>query len=277
MIYITTAMYCEAKPFIKYLNLKRDNSIKKFQVFKNEQFVLIISGTGVISSSIATTYLLTEFNSKPSDTFINIGICGGKNKGLDKGEVVLCNKIIHHDTKRTYYSDIIFKHPFREGSLETFSNVVNKDMFSTIKGDIVDMEGAGTFKAASIFLPPHRIYCIKIVSDFLDSESLTKEEISKLLENKVPLISKWIKEIEDAYSLSYKIFTDEEEKVLEIVTKNLKLTITMEYKLRELAKYYKIHSKDLIEVIKPFLNITSKTKKEGKDYFERLKKRLSPF
>ena len=48
MIYISVALGVEAKPIIKYFNLKRDNEIKKLQVFKNERITLIVTGTGVL-------------------------------------------------------------------------------------------------------------------------------------------------------------------------------------------------------------------------------------
>ena len=78
MIYLCSSMYIEAEPFIKKLNLKKDTSVTKFQIFNNEDFMFIITGIGKIKSSIAATYMLTKYEPHESDIFINIGLCGAK-------------------------------------------------------------------------------------------------------------------------------------------------------------------------------------------------------
>lgn len=268
------AMHCEAKPFISYLKLKKDINVTKFQIYKNDEIVLILSGTGILASTISTTYLLTQYQAQASDLFFNIGICGTKNEKIKKGTPVLCHKIIHHDTKKTFYPDILFHHPFMEGVLETFSTVVNKEMALEIEGEFVDMEGAGAYQAAAVFLPPHQIHCIKIVSDFLDNNPLTQKEVSEIIQQNVLLISTWMNERSKVLSLSSSTFTEEEEKLLDEIRKNLRLTVTMNYQLKQLAKQYKIRCGNLFDAIKPFLAIKCNSKKERKIYFADLKKRL---
>lgn len=43
MVFIVTALYCETKPFIDGFALKKYNLINKFQVFKNEEIVLVVT------------------------------------------------------------------------------------------------------------------------------------------------------------------------------------------------------------------------------------------
>ncbi|RKD21544.1 Phosphorylase superfamily protein [Caminicella sporogenes DSM 14501] len=272
MIYIITAMYWEAEPFIKYLGLKRDVDSTKFQVFKNDEFILIISGVGPISSAVATTYLLTMYKAENSDLFFNIGVCGCKDDKIEIGSVFLCHKVINNTTNRKFYTDMLFKHPFREGVLETFSTVVNKDFY--IQGDLIDMEGAGAFEAASYFLPPHRIYCIKIISDYLKSDEIKGAKISKIINEKMPLIINWIMEVKKALKPLPKVLSKDEEKRLKIISDNLNLTTTMRYEFKKLAQKYKVRRGNLLDVLNSFINVECKTKKEGKMYFEKIKRQL---
>ena len=58
MITITTALYCEALPFITKLNLKKDTSFTDFQVFRSEEVTLIITKPGSIQAAIGVTLCL---------------------------------------------------------------------------------------------------------------------------------------------------------------------------------------------------------------------------
>ncbi len=53
MIYIVTAMYAEAHPFIESFGLKKDISQTRFQVFRSREaeICLLISGTGPIGAA----------------------------------------------------------------------------------------------------------------------------------------------------------------------------------------------------------------------------------
>jgi hypothetical protein len=277
MIYILTAMYYEAKPIISHLGLKRDNDIKRFQVFRNDEVALIISGVGMISSSIAATYLLTQYNVKPTDLFLNVGVCGTTNRGIKLGDVFLCHKIINHDSKKTFYPDMLFKHPFKEGVLESFSKVVTKDMTADIKGDLVDMEGAGACEAAFTFLPPHQINCIKIVSDYLEVSHIKPEEISDIVNKNIGLIVEWMQKRHKAIIAKSSVLTDEEKDILKIISEKLKLSVTMNHQLIQLAQQYKIREGNLIDIFKPLLSVECESKREGKNYFGKLKKQLMEF
>ncbi|EOD01196.1 hypothetical protein [Caldisalinibacter kiritimatiensis] len=277
MIYITVAMYYEAKPFISKLALKRDNDIKRFQVFKNNEVALIISGVGVMASSIATTYLLTKYNANSTDLFINVGVCGSTDKEIKSGEVFLCHKIINHDSKKIFYPDMLFRHPFKEGVLESFSKVVTKDMLEDVKGDLVDMEGAAAYEAASTFLPPHQINCIKIVSDFLEPDNIKPEEVEHIVNKNTDIIIRWILSRHKAITPKRSILTDEEKNVLQQISENLKLSTTMNHQLIQLAKMYKIREGNLLEVVKPLISLKCESKREGKSYFAKLKEQLMEF
>ena len=277
MIYITTAMHCEAKPFIDRWNLKKDSASSIFRVYKNSDRILLITGVGVVSAAVGATYLLTRSPPRFGDMFMNIGICGAKDKDIKKGQAVLCHKIIHHDTGRCYYPDMLFKHPFLEGVLETFSRPVDKALRPSVEGDVVDMEGAGAYQAAERFLSHGAIHCIKIVSDYLEGNKLDKGQVADLIEGNVPAVSHWISTVGDSLPPPAPLFTKEEEEYLDRACQNLRLTIAMKHQLKYLAGQYTVRRQDLVDALKPFGDIECTSKNEVKRYFEQLKGRLMEY
>lgn len=296
MIFIATAMYIEAEAFIKKLELKKDTTITKFQVFKNNDITLIITGTGKIKASIALTYLFSKNEPTEKDIFINIGICGSRKVSYKIGDTFLCNKIIDNDTKRTYFSDIIFKHPFYEESLECSSlpcssleNFTTKDFSdnnnnnfpkrdsirNSFEGNLIDMESSGLYESAITFLHPHEIFFIKIISDFLDidKKNVTLENIKEIISNSSDSIINWIINIKNNYTYDREFFTPKEIELIDTISKNLKFSCSMENEFKQLIKYYELTNHgDYSEIIKNTLPLKCNSKKEGKLYLEELRK-----
>ncbi|ADQ07268.1 purine or other phosphorylase family 1 [Caldicellulosiruptor hydrothermalis 108] len=277
MIYLITAFYSEAKALIDHFGLKKLYEPSKFQIFSGDEILLIVSGEGILQAAIATTFALTKFGASDRCIALNIGICGAKEKKLSKGDVLLCNKIINHHSKKTFYPDILITHQMKEASLESFLHPVKKDtFFGEIEGDIVDMEGAGFFEAASSFLAPHNVQCIKIVYDFLAYEKIEPQEVTILVKQCMPFIENFINTLVD---LNLKFCTNifEEEKLRQIIEKlksSLRLTASITFQLEKLLKSYIIRHENLPEEISEFFNVNVNSKKEGKQYFEKLKKLL---
>ncbi|SHG95605.1 5'-methylthioadenosine/S-adenosylhomocysteine nucleosidase family protein [Tepidibacter thalassicus] len=273
MIFICTSMYYEAYPFIKKLNLKKDCNSRKFQIFKNENVILLITGVGKIKATIAVTYLFSKYKPKNSDLFINIGVCGAKNKNTSIGSVFLCNKIIESDTKKTFYPDIIFKHPFKEASIETCSLVVDNNNIK-FEGQLLDMESSGIYQAATVFLQTHQIFFIKIVSDHLNTENLNQNIVLKLIEDKATQIINWVTEIKLGFLYDSNVLSQKEQETLDCLVKNLKLSSTMKNQLKQLFIYYKLQYNDFTNIINTYINIKCKSKNEGKRYFAEIKQKL---
>jgi nucleoside phosphorylase len=277
MILLATALYCEAKPFIDVFSLKKDSSINKFQVFKNDDIILVVTGTGCINMACACTYLISAFEVSKYDTFINIGICGSLDENISIGTTILCNKIINNSSKREFYPDMIIKHPFKEGSIESFSKIVEKADSKYIQGDIVDMEAAGFFEAVSIFMPPHRIFTLKIVSDHLDSKNLNRDDVEKLIQQNSHNIVRWILNIKDNSIKPKGILSEKDMDYINEIVDNLKLSAYMQNKLKKLSGIYKLRNDNLTLALEPFTQIYCKSKHEGKMYFEGLVKQLEFF
>lgn len=107
MIYIVTALYAEAHPFITRFQLKKDISHTRFQVFRNREAIgcqaedpppeiqqagncqagicqtdlcrtgirLVISGPGSIPAAVAASSICTEYGAGQGDFLLNVGVC----------------------------------------------------------------------------------------------------------------------------------------------------------------------------------------------------------
>lgn len=277
MIYIVTASHTEGKVFIDRFKLEKLDDPSKFQVFNKDELFLIISGVGIVNSAIATTYLLTKYGWRSEDIALNIGICGAVKTQFSKGDLILCNKIINHNSKKAFYPDILINHSMKEAVLESFDFPVKKEHQEYVEGDIVDMEGAGFFEAVSSFLPPHNTHCIKTVYDFLEYDKIDPKDIVNILRKNIPHIEDFMNSLL-AFNEKYLKIQKEDEKLNEILQKlkeNLHLTKSMENELKRILKGYLVRNKELPEEIAEFINIKVNSKKEGKEYFEKLKKILA--
>lgn len=268
MIYIAVALGIEARPLIKKFKLKKDSTINRVQVFKNEKIILIVTGVGILKSAIALTYILSKVKIDSDDIFINIGICGAKNKEYKIGDIVLCNKIINSESKRAYYPDMIFDHRFKEGSLESFNRVINSE--SGVTGDLVDMEGAGLIEASSYFFETYQVNIIKIVSDYLDGD-IDPESVENLIEKALVEIEIWLERRSEFHLEKELEFLDEERREVDSLIVKGRFSVTMVNELESLLLYYKLKGENLIKLIKNYDKIDMKDKKVTKKILEDIK------
>jgi len=187
---IVSAFYKEVAPIIKHYKLKKINS--PFDIFKNDEIIVIISGIGKINSAIATTYLLNNYD---IDFIINFGIAGSKSFKI--GEIFLINKI-----NKNLYPDILYSHPFNESEIICSDEVVTDGNFK-----LVDMESEGFFKASTKFLPLENIFILKIVSDnlvcFRPNDDFMDNLISPHLKNIISFIDSLEKKEEFKFDENY--------------------------------------------------------------------------
>lgn len=274
MVYFLTALYYEAKDIIEHYKMKKIMEVTKFQVFKGENELLIISGVGGLKAIVSATYLLTNFKYKENDIFVNVGICGASKDKASIGEVFLCNKLIDNFSKKAFYPDMLFKHPFREGTLQSFPKIINGTVDESIQSDIVDQEGAFLYQTVSMFLKPQNIYTIKIVSDNLNTNSVTPKLIESLMADNMPKVYCWLEERTKLNFYNKDIISIEEYKILQDLCENMKFTFSMSIQLKKLFKQYKIRKGYIIDVINKYRNYECKSKIEGKKIFGELKERL---
>ncbi|MCG8483963.1 MAG: hypothetical protein MJA31_11685 [Clostridia bacterium] len=274
MIYISFAFFKEAEPYIHKYQLKKNMNIHPFSIYYNSYMTIIITGMGVINAGVCTTYMLSNFEINDEDIFANIGICGSNHKEHDIRDVVLCNKIIQSWDEKCRYPDILYQHPFIEGSVETFMNVV-EECTPELKGDTIEMEAAGMFRAASVYFPLHRMFFIKIISDKLhDVYDVTDESVYDLMNSTSESIVNWLVSVHNTIKGCHKGLSDVESDLLAGVKENMNLTENMYEQLIKLVVYYKSRQGTVGKVIQPYLDIKINSKNERKKYFEELRNKL---
>lgn len=311
MLIISAALYSEAKPFIEFYNLKKDLSYPSFQVFRKEDTALYITGTGPMEAAIITAAFLTRESPAAADLFLNIGICGSRRRDLPLGTPVLCNKLIEAETGRTYYPDVLYTHPFREGSIitscrrqtalpDSAEGSLMEDGFSNETGSIsengfitsgatlpaekvlpfADMEAAALYQAGRYFFQPHQMFFIKIISDYLmpaPPSLMEAIDVSRLVGDNVAVIAQWINGLLNKFSETTNDFTKEETEYIRQLSESLKLSVTMEHELTQYLRYCKLIKGDFLTItslLAKEMPLPVKSKLEGKKYLDYFKKNL---
>ncbi len=277
MVYILTALPCEAKALVDMLCLKREND-SAIDIFKNNDYVLAVSKPGKIRIAAAVGLLAGLSRPCNSDVIINVGVCGSADKSIKTGTVLLCNKIVDYDTKKEFYPDILIRHSFLESAIATYSHRIGIGDETMLP--LADMEASGFIESASLFYRAHNIYCLKIVSDHLENNRIETSFITHLIKQNENSIRSFIENIRvfATDSSGYKSPLGESDRhMLEALADKLRLTFSQKVMLKKSAEAYRAYNaanKDQCSFDTMFSDIIReqkvKTKKEGKELFERV-------
>lgn len=271
MVYIFSALHCEAKALIEYYGLCRDNRISKFQVFTNteENIVLAVTGVGNVPAAVTVAAVLQSFGAGKNDFLVNIGSCAGSAAGI-----FVCNKITDEATGRTYYPDMLHRHDFFEKEVVTVPKVVNDGVADD---KIYDMEAAGIYQAGSFFFGPHQMSFVKIVSDAGTGQSVTPKDIERIVashKRELVVYIDGLKAIASAGECEPEMADNEQ--IVRIVA-DMRLSVTMENELRQNIRYCKLSGFEWQTVFDEMYEagkIPAGSKREGKIYLEEFKRRI---
>ena len=277
MIYILTALFCEAKPIIQMYHLEKKQSCTHFQLFCNNQIALIISGQGKLNAAIAITELFHRIPPKETDLLLNLGIAGSTDSTIPIGSGFFCNRLLDWDTLHTYYPDFLYAHHKKEAQLKTVSKPYMN--VSANEHTLIDMEATGVYTAAMYFMKQHQVYFYKIVSDHCNGMSLQTEDITSLISPHISPIIDYFKEIENTLATNQRIaLSSLEISLINELSDALHCSVTMAYQLRQLFLYEKLNQVDIIHLLHTNLEKLKispcKTKREGKKYCEQLRNEL---
>ncbi len=277
MVYILTALPCEAKALIDMFCLKREDGDSS-DIFKNNEYFLAVSKPGKIRIAAAVGFLAGRSRPCNSDVIINVGVCGSADKTIKSGTVFLCNKIVDYDTKKEFYPDILIRHSFLESAIATYSRHILID--DEIILPLADMEASGFIESASLFFKAHNIYCLKIISDHLESKRIDTSLITHLVEQNGVSIKCFIESIRK-FALDSSVckhsLDESDRHMLGILADKLRLTFSQKVMLEKSALAYRAYNatnddqrsiKTMFSDILRGRQVT--TKKEGKELFEQV-------
>ena len=172
MIHIFTALYPEAKPLIQALSLKKRATQTHYQQFLSEEgdLSLTITGVGPLQAAAVTASVLTDYDAGAQDQLLSLGTAARLT--TCPASMYHVNKITEAATMRDFYPDMLLNTGLLEASLITGAKLYTKQE-SGYAVDLYDMEAAAIYQAASMFLGPHQMNFLRIVTD----DGLTQEEM----------------------------------------------------------------------------------------------------
>lgn len=276
MIYLFIAVYAEAKPLIQRFQLKKVDNKNPFDEFHNEEagICLVLTGVGSISAATAVSNICSCYSVSEEDFLINFGSCAGE----DVGAIFLCNKLTEKATKRTFYPDILWKHPFQEKEIITESVILDRGIEQ--EDVLYDMEASAIYQAASFFVAPHQMFFVKVVSDKGEGAAVKVQQLQSLLEQHMDTLEDFFKElkvISDIKKTKRQVFSDAESQKLQRFCEDLHCSKTMEAAVWQCARYGKLSGLAYESVIDKMYQeelLPCKDKREGKVYFEEFRKQL---
>lgn len=190
--FIFTALPCEAKPFIDYFRLKKDQNSHPFALYFNEDTALAVSGCGKIAMAAAVAYSLAKFKSAQHPVLINIGIAGHKSATL--GELFAAHKITDVETGKHFYPQLIAKLPCSTLAI----NTVSRPETHYADHCLYEMEASAFYEIAARFSSGELIQAFKIVSDNQESSlaQIDAPTVSAWINAKLELIAEGIRQLE---------------------------------------------------------------------------------
>lgn len=285
MIYIFTALYCEAHIFIRHFHLIKNQEDTWFQQFYNETagIRLTITGVGEIAAAAAVGSVCSLYKPSQNDLLLNIGICAHptKNDGM-----FLCNKIVEEATGRTFYPDMLYRHNFFEGTVTTSMKPYISDNGAAqapsglLAETFYDMEAAAVYQTGIHYFGPHQMIFLKLVSDTGAIEEVNKEQTVLLLEQYKDSIFDYIGQISAITSKigrRKRVLSREEETFIESFCMDLHCSKAMKDSMKQYIHYLKLIKRDYVSIIQNMYDeklIPCKDKREGKRCFEEFKRRL---
>lgn len=285
MVYIFTALYCEAHIFIKHFNLIKNQESTWFQQFYNDAagIRLTITGVGEIAAASVVSSVCSIYKPTQSDLLLNVGICAHTGR---TGGIFLCNKIAEEATGKTFYPDMLYRNNFPEAPIVTGMLLWNTDTgnpkmqpYASLDS-LYDMEAAAVYQAGIHFFGPHQMIFLKIVSDHGNVKDISSERITLLMEQYQDCIIDYIRQISDITQKaagSKKHPYEEDEQFFETFCTDLHCSKAMRDSMRQYIQYLKLAKIDYVSLIQDMYEkklLPCKDKKEGKRRFEEFRKKL---
>lgn len=282
MIYIITATMYEARPFIRKYRLEKDESQDIIEVYEKENIMLLITRAGLISAAISVTHFLSQRRPSASDVILNAGLCLAGKRELTAGSMFLCYKIYESGSKRKFFPDFLFSHPFSEASITSsdlpFSMIGEEIKEKRFETELVDTEASAIFQSVMATAKTHKVYFFKIIAGHGERSKINAVQGERLVAAHVDEIMEWILEISTKSPKEY-TFTLEEIRQIKNLSKYLLLSPVKEQELFLYLYCYKTEQNDVLSFTTEYLNTLKEkdifTREEGKKYYDLLFHKIS--
>ena len=297
MIYLFTALYCEAQIMIEQYGLKKSADCTRFQQFASEsgQILLTVSGAGEIAAAAAVGSVCTKYPPKQNDFLVNVGTCAGTS--LRDG-IFIIHKLTEQTTGKTFYPDMLYAQEFQEAELWTVMKPWkykaqadhSKGMpsdgkwhYETENADagLYDMEGASIYQAGSYFFGPEQMLFLKVVSDNGEGDRLSPEIIRQQMETHSKRIVSFLERLmaiaNQEGHMEHQQKQERQEQWICRLCVDLHCSKTMEESLRQHLHYAALAGIDYKKAVQELYEenkIPCRDKREGKRCFEAFKQRL---
>ena len=196
------------------------------------------------------------------------------------GDLYVCHKITEQATGKTFYPDILYRHPWKERELVTGMQPLQR---AAAHGALYDMEAAAVYQAGIRFFSPDRMIFLKVVSDsgVAGQERMTAETLAGLLEQHVKAVAGFLanlwKAADEEEALRSGGILQEDEAVLEQIFAALHCSQTMRASARQYITYAALTGYDWKVELKEWYArglLPCKDRREGKVRLEELKQVL---
>ena len=286
MVFIFMALYPEAKPVIKRLGLRKRTDRTRFQEFVSEEsgIVLTITGVGPVAAAAAVSAVLTEYDAGPGDQLLSVGTAAG-----NASDIFLLNKLLDQNSDRTFYPDMLIKTDFKEAAAITGSTVLSQRAAAFMKVaaegyDLYDMESAAVYQAGNIYLGPHQMSFIRVVSDEGVETADREQAVSDLAARVNAVINSHVEEISDyvekLLALSEKekyrggISDKSSEGLVDKIIEDGHFSKVMQDQLRQYVKYAVLSGVDWEKAVQGIYEeglLPTIDKRDGKKVLDRIK------
>ena len=229
------------------------------------------SGSGVANAG-------ADRGCEPADRDMDSGY--GAAHAAQIGDLYVCHKITEQATGKTFYPDILYRHPWKERELVTGMQPLQR---AAAHGALYDMEAAAVYQAGIRFFSPDRMLFLKVVSDFgiAGQERMTAEALTGLLEQYVKEVAAFLANLREAADEEETLRNDgilqEDETVLERLFAALHCSQTMRASARQYITYAALTGYDWKAELEEWYArglLPCKDRREGKVRLEELKQVL---
>ena len=205
----------------------------------------------------------------------------------------LCKKIMEHVTGRTFYPDILYRHPFEEAEIVTGAmlyHTENKTELipkyetaiknSVADGFLYDMEASSIYQAGAYFFGPHQMSFLKVVTDEGNVQDLSAEMLKQGIAGAVPGIRSYLDElrkIDGIKKLQNKKAMGEVSELAQKLNEDMHCSAVMQAAVMQHLKYAVLAGIDyqgIIEEMYQAGELPCKDKREGKRCFEEFGRKL---